>query len=74
MGECLHYLRGLIQLLRAEGIPLDYPALAYDLYRYQTPGGAQKARLLWGQDFYRMTKNDEAAGETNADQVMSEEG
>ena len=65
MGECMHHLRGLVQLLRAEGIPLDYPALAYDLYRYQMPEGAQRVRLLWGQDFYRFTKAEEAADEND---------
>lgn len=53
MKECAHHLRGLVQLLRAEGIPLDYPALASDLYQFQTAEGAQRVRLRWGQDFYR---------------------
>ena len=78
MGECVHHLRGLVQLLRAEGIPLDYPELAYDLYRYQTLDGTQQVRLLWGQDFYRMVKYAEAAAETDTAPVetdtTSEEG
>ncbi len=59
MGECAHHLRGLVQLLRAQEIPLDYPALAADLLQFQRPGGAQKARLRWGQDFYRYGKETE---------------
>lgn len=59
MAECAHHLRGLIQLLRAEGIPLDYPALAADLLQFQYPDGAQKVRLRWGQDFYRHNKDAE---------------
>lgn len=51
--ECAHYLRGMIQLLRSEKIPLDYPALAKDLYEYQISGGREKVRLRWGQDFYQ---------------------
>ena len=47
-----HTLRGLIQLLRAEGIALDYATLAGDIYRYQFPGSATQVRLSWGQDFY----------------------
>ena len=47
-----HYLRGLIQLLRAEGIPLDYAALAGDIYHCQFPETAAQVRLAWGQDFY----------------------
>ncbi len=53
MPECMHHLRGLIQLLRSEGIPLDYAELAGDLYTFQMPDGAAKVRLRWGQDFYR---------------------
>ena len=53
MPECMHHLRGLVQLLRSEGIPLDYAALAGDLYEFQVPDLAAKVRLRWGQDFYR---------------------
>lgn len=53
MHECAYYLRGLVQLLRAEDIALDYPALACDLFYYQTDDGARRVRLRWGQDFYR---------------------
>ena len=59
MPECLHHLRGLIQLLRSEDIPLDYVELAGDLYEFQTPDGAARVRLRWGQDFYRNTFRDE---------------
>ena len=51
--ELSHYLRGMIQLLRAEGIGLDYTALAAELYWYQIPSGADRVRLRWGQDFFR---------------------
>lgn len=58
--ECAHYLRGIVQLLRAENIPLDYPALARDLYLFQTVDGAASVKLRWGQDFYRyVSKNEE---------------
>ena len=39
MPEVSHHLRGMIQLLRREGIPLDYPQLAEDLYQYQFVDG-----------------------------------
>lgn len=56
--EISHHLRGMIQLLRAEDIPLDYPQLAADLYGLQcrAPQAAQvpaNVRLRWGQDLYR---------------------
>lgn len=54
MAEAAHYLRGLIQILRAESIGLDYADLASDLYRYQLSAeSADKVRLKWGRDFYR---------------------
>lgn len=53
MQEMSYRLRGLIQLLRNEDVPLDYPQLAADLYRYQFQENADSIRLKWGQDFYR---------------------
>ena len=47
-----HHLRGLIQLLRAEEIPLDYVHLAENLYDFQNPDSRPSVRLEWGQDFY----------------------
>lgn len=53
MREASQHLRGLIQLLRSEGIALDYVHLAADLYDLQSPGASQRVRLRWGQDYYR---------------------
>ena len=55
MGELSHHMRGMVQLLRSKNIPLDYPALAEDLYWYQYPEYQAQVRLRWGQDFYRRT-------------------
>ena len=52
MTEAAHHLRGLIQLLRVEEIPLNYIRLAGDLYRFENPEYAPDVRLSWGQDFY----------------------
>ena len=52
MAEFAHHLRGLVQLLRAEGIPLDWAQLAGQLYDYQDPSRAPGVRLRWGEDFY----------------------
>lgn len=54
MEELSHHMRGIIQLLRGEGVPLDYPMLAADLYRYQFSSLVSNVRLKWGQDFYRI--------------------
>lgn len=65
MPECLHHLRGLVQLLRSKGIGLDYAELAGDLYEFQTPEGAAKVCLRWGQDFYRTARCQERKDEEN---------
>lgn len=47
----LHHLRGLIQLLRASGIPTDYGLLAEDLVTLRSPGGRRRVALRWGRGF-----------------------
>ncbi len=54
MEEIAHHLRGLIQLLKSENIPLDYPKLTEDLYRFQFPEARDNVRLMWGREFYSM--------------------
>ena len=66
MQEAAYHLRGLIQLLRAVNIPLDYVRLAQELYRFQDPDEAPKVRLAWGQDFYRMKKSETKEEKENA--------
>lgn len=68
MPECMHHLRGLVQLLRSEDIPLDYVELAGDLYEYQTPNGAARVRLRWGQDFYRYVSNNKEGEDNDNDE------
>ncbi len=58
MPEISHYLRGMIQLLRREKIPLDYPQLAVDLYRLQFVESAPNVRLQWGRELYAL-KNEQ---------------
>lgn len=57
MRECAYHMRGLVQLMRAKGIPLDYVQLTKDLYWFQNQDDAQKVKLRWGQDFYREKVN-----------------
>ena len=54
--ETAYHLRGLVQLLKSGEIPLDYPALAEDLYKFiKYP---DNVRLKWGRDFYRYQKEE----------------
>ncbi len=62
LAEFSHHLRGLIQLLKSQDIPLDYPALAEDLYWFQFPEARDSVRLRWGRDFYRIKSNIETHG------------
>lgn len=58
MEEYSHHLRGLIQLLRQNSIPLDYGALTEDFYWLQFPNARDSVRLRWGRDFYRLAKDE----------------
>jgi CRISPR system Cascade subunit CasB len=51
--EFTRHLRGLIELLKSKGIPIDYPALAEGLYWFQFPDMRDGIRLRLGQDFFR---------------------
>jgi CRISPR system Cascade subunit CasB len=50
--ELAHHVRGVVQLLKAADIKLDYPRFASDLYYYQLPSSTSGVKLRWGQDFY----------------------
>ncbi len=53
LTEFSWHLRNIIQLCKREDVPLDYAALAKDLYDYQDPERVDNVRLKWGRDFYR---------------------
>jgi CRISPR system Cascade subunit CasB len=59
MEEVSHHLRGLVQLMKAEDVPLDYPGLAEDLFRFQNPDLRDNIRLKWGREYYSFTMKDE---------------
>ncbi len=52
MNELSYHLRGVIQLLKREGIALNYITLAEDLYEFQDTDGKNHVSLRWGRDFY----------------------
>lgn len=47
-----YHLRGIIQLLSNEGIPLNYSKLARDLYLFRNSDYSENVKLSWGRDFY----------------------
>jgi CRISPR system Cascade subunit CasB len=66
--EFAHHARGMIQLLRAGDIGLDYPRFAEDLFWYQFNENKNRIRLRWGEDYYRITQPNlekENGGEIN---------
>lgn len=50
--ELSYHLRGIVQLLKSNGIPMNYKNLAEDLYDMQFSDGKRRVCLKWGQDFY----------------------
>lgn len=63
LGELTHHLRGVVQLLRAAGQPLDYALLADQLVTWQA-GGRARVRLAWGRAFYRTPDADDTSSQT----------
>jgi CRISPR system Cascade subunit CasB len=55
-GELSHHLRGVVQLLRAQGAPLDYGLLAHQLHTWQND--PSRVRMTWGRQFYRQNRPD----------------
>lgn len=54
--ETLYHARGLIQQFRQHSIPLDYGRFARDLFDLQHLARADRVRLRWGRDFYRVRR------------------
>ena len=48
MKELSYHLRGVVQLLKSKGIPLNYRILAADLYELQCLDGKKHVHLRWG--------------------------
>ena len=56
MAELAQHLKGIITMLRGEGISLNYVLLAQDLYDFQFENQKQRIGLKWGQDYFRKEK------------------
>ena len=46
-------LRGLMSIVKSEGVPVDYYLLAQDLYLLQIPSCHDDVFLRWSRDYYR---------------------
>ena len=53
------YLRGIISLLRSNGIGLDYGLLAIDIFYLQTQKYKNDVTLRWARDLYKKENNHE---------------
>ncbi|MCL2850313.1 MAG: type I-E CRISPR-associated protein Cse2/CasB [Micrococcales bacterium] len=60
----LQHLRGLVSQLRTAQIPLDYGALARDLYFVQNPTTLHGVRMQWTRDFHRPVRGTEPTDDT----------
>jgi CRISPR system Cascade subunit CasB len=64
LTDIAYQLRGIVYLLKNDGIALDYPRLAKELYLFAFPAYSGEVKLKWGRDFYReLSKN--TKGEEN---------
>jgi CRISPR system Cascade subunit CasB len=57
--EFSRHARGLIQLLKANNISLDYPCFARDLYWHQNPDTRDRVIYKWGENFWAPAKHDQ---------------
>jgi len=69
--ELAHHARGIIQLLKQDNRqPMDYPSFAQDLFWFQMPGGADRVRLRWGEDFYKENQySQDSQQNTNEEEI-----
>ncbi|RNL87282.1 type I-E CRISPR-associated protein Cse2/CasB [Halostreptopolyspora alba] len=63
IGPLAFRLRGLVRLLRASGVALDYGLLADQLYTAQREGGMRRVRRDWGRGFVSYRPDDESAND-----------
>jgi CRISPR system Cascade subunit CasB len=57
--ELSRHARGLVQLMKAKDVYLDYPRFAKDLYRHQNSETRDRVMYKWGEDFWAPIKNEQ---------------
>ncbi|WP_295715839.1 type I-E CRISPR-associated protein Cse2/CasB [uncultured Mitsuokella sp.] len=59
LQELSTHARGLINLMKQQGVSIDYPSFAVDLYWFQQLDYRKDVILSWGKDFYMQRKEDD---------------
>lgn len=59
----LEHLRGLVQLMRANKVQLDYAQLALDLRAAQSPATLRTTQIRWSRDYQRAVPTDTSGAE-----------
>jgi len=54
LKEFSHHARGLVQLMKAKDVVLDYPLFAKDIFWLQNADVRRKVCLRWAEDYYRV--------------------
>lgn len=67
--ELSYHLRGIVQLLKSNGIAINYKKLAGDLYEMLFPESKRRVCLRWGQDFYRRGNKKEEGEEEGREET-----
>lgn len=62
-GALAHHLRGIVDLLEAAEIPMDYGLLAADLFEWQIPQYRSAVTRRWGRQFAHTVLPAENAGD-----------
>lgn len=72
-----YHLRGLIDLMKAKDVPVDYGLLARDLYLVQFPGIRDRVFMDWAREYYKMQVDDDGEQVSHSvdegDQVVENE-
>lgn len=71
LTSVLPHLRSLITQLSSERIPVDYGALAKDLYDLQYPGGMDDVRMRWIRAFHAPVRPRPDSQPTDAETITT---
>ena len=73
INEFAHHARGLIQLMKANDVRMDYPSFARDVFYYQFSDSQDRVRLRWGEDYYQVSSAQNITSERETDENKEKE-